>query len=82
MPYFFLFALTIALATVAKYLWKIEQVYAIAALFSGSISLVVDFVYTPAWGQVAIVGLLVGLYRFYFPTTLEQLPLQVPSQKS
>ncbi len=65
MDWLYFMAVTIALWMTARYLWKVEQVYSIAALLTGCLCLVWGFTCTPALGQLVITAVLAGLYRFY-----------------
>ncbi|UBF26718.1 hypothetical protein K9N68_01565 [Kovacikia minuta CCNUW1] len=78
---FYLIAFTATAWIAARYLWKFEQVYAIAALLAGLISLIWGLTCTPAWVQLLVAGLLLGLYWFRTNAFLEAVQQQVPIRK-
>lgn len=63
MQWFYLIALTIAFATAARSLWKVEQVLSLSALLTSLITFLWALTAAPAWGQLVMTALLFVLYR-------------------
>lgn len=62
---FYLIALSIVLLATAKYLWKVEQVIALAILLSGVLSLILGFAYAPTWEKLVLTTLAAAICYFY-----------------
>ncbi len=63
MQWFYLIALTLAFAIVARSLWKVEQVLSLSALLTSLITFLWALTAAPAWGQLVMTALLFALYR-------------------
>lgn len=67
LSYFYLFLLITALSSILLGLKIAEEVYRIAAMFTGAILLVMGFILAPSVVQIGVLLLLLGLHRLYTP---------------
>lgn len=63
--FWLLIGLTMSLAIAARSLWKVDQVYSIAAIIAGLVTFIWGFALAPVWFQLGFLGLLVMWSRFY-----------------